>query len=200
MNKKTNLALIAAVVVVAIAALFAGYAWGHNKSDETTASSSTVSSLADKASATGHNASDAMFALMMEPHHEQAIEMAALAPNRASSPTVKDLAAKIEAAQTPEIDKMSGWLDDWGTSGDMSSMSHGMDGMMSAGDMKSLANSSGAAFDKLFLQMMIQHHSGAIKMAKGELRGGKNAEALALASSIQVTQQAEIHQMRDLLK
>lgn len=197
-NKKTNLIAVVAVVVVAVLGLFAGYAWGDNKSDNGTSSSApALSSVADRASATGHNAADGRFAMMMTEHHTQAIEMAKLAPSRASSQQVKDLAAKIEAAQGPEIDKMAGWMDDWGTSGDMSNMH--MDGQMSASDMKSLQSSSGGAFDKMLLQMMIQHHEGATKMAASELKAGKNGDAMALAASIMVSQQGEISQMKSLL-
>jgi uncharacterized protein (DUF305 family) len=200
-NMKTNLIALVAVVVVAVLGLFAGYAWGNNKSDSGTSSAASapaLSSVADRASATGHNAADGMFAMMMTEHHTQAIEMAKLAPTRASSQQVKDLAAKIEAAQGPEIDKMAGWMDDWGTSGDMSNMH--MDGKMSASDMTSLQKSSGTAFDKMFLQMMIQHHEGATKMAASELKGGKNGDAMALAASIMVSQQGEISLMKELLK
>jgi uncharacterized protein (DUF305 family) len=61
-----------------------------------------------------HNQADVMFARMMIPHHEQAIEMAKLAPTRANSTDVKALAAQIQAAQQPEINEMKGWLSAWG--------------------------------------------------------------------------------------
>ena len=203
MNKNTSLIAMGAtsVAVVAVVAVFAGYTWGNTSAahTSTTASSVTLSSVADKASATSHNAEDGMFAAMMVEHHTQAIEMAKLAPTRARSPKVKELAAKIEVAQGPEIDKMSGWGDDWGTAVDTSKMHNRMDGMMSDGDMESLENSAGAAFDTMFLQMMIQHHTGAIKMANTELKAGKYGDALALATSIAVSQQGEITQMKALL-
>src|SRR5688500_14913135 len=67
-------------------------------------------------SATAGNDSDVMFAQMMIPHHQQAVEMAELAATRASDPEVKELAAKIKAAQAPEIATMTGWLTAWGKS------------------------------------------------------------------------------------
>lgn len=211
-NSHKGLMLIAAVVLL-VGGLVGGYFIGKSASDDSasnSAATSSVSSLAAKASASEHNDADVMFAQMMVPHHTQATEMAKLAETRASSPEVKALAAKIAAAQQPEIDKMNTWLDDWGTGtssdSSMAGMDHGsmndsgsMTGMMSEDDMTSLAAMSGAEFDKTFLTMMIEHHTGAISMAEDEMKNGKNADALALATSIQVTQQAEVNEMKALL-
>jgi len=115
-----------------------------------------------------HNDADVSFAQMMIEHHRGAIEMADLAPSRAASDKVKQLAAKIKAAQAPEIEQMSGWLTAWGTGpaasspamGGMSGMDHGsstssgMPGMMSGEQMTQLTAATGAAFDKMFLQLM----------------------------------------------
>ncbi|MBP2706140.1 DUF305 domain-containing protein [Microbispora sp. RL4-1S] len=144
-----------------------------------------------------------MFAEMMIPHHRQAVEMAKPAEDRAGSSQVRELAAKIEAAQTPEIQTMSGWLTGWGLKapgeGAMP-MDHGMPGMMSASDMKKLERLSGAAFDKAFLTMMIRHHEGAIAMAKEEQANGAYEPARRMAASIVSSQSAEIRTMKELLK
>lgn len=202
--------MLGTAVVLLVAGLIGGYFIGTSASDDSTSSagSITVSSLASKASATEHNDADVSFTQDMVPHHTQATEMAKLAETRASSPQVKALAAKIAAAQQPEIDKMNTWLAEWGANtgseSSMAGMDHGssssMTGMMSEDDMTALAGLSGADFDKSFLTMMTEHHTGAISMAEDELRDGKSAGALALASSIQVSQQAEVNEMKALLK
>ncbi|GAA0371319.1 DUF305 domain-containing protein [Actinoallomurus spadix] len=151
------------------------------------------------ATTAGHNAQDVMFAQMMIPHHQQAITMAKQAATKASSPEVKRLAARIQNAQQPEIDKMTGWLKTWGASMPSPGGMHMGEGMMSDQDMKKLDSLSGKAFDKAFLQMMIQHHQGAITMAKTEQAQGSNADAKALAGSIITSQSAEITTMRNLL-
>ena len=136
--------------------------------------------------------------------------MADLAAQRASNAQVKSLAAAIKAAQDPEIQTMSGWLAQWGqpvpsdTDGhDMSDMSHGdgatMEGMMTDEEMQQLASASGAAFDRLWLELMIKHHEGAVAMATTATTTGKSAEAKALAQEIIAAQQAEIAQMKQLL-
>jgi uncharacterized protein (DUF305 family) len=146
-----------------------------------------------------------MFAQQMIPHHRQAIDMAKLAATRAKSPEVKKLATQIEGAQDPEITTMTGWLKEWGAAmpeESMPGMDHGKDmpGMMTDADMTSMTKASGAAFDRMFLTMMIKHHEGAITMAKDEQAKGSSAPAKTLAGTIITAQTAEIATMRELLK
>ncbi|MEU0313908.1 DUF305 domain-containing protein [Nocardioides sp. NPDC006273] len=157
----------------------------------------------------GHNDADVMFAQQMIPHHQQAIEMAELAETRAESQEVKDLAADIEAAQGPEIETMTGWLESWGEDvpdEGMSGMDHGdmsledMTGMMSEEDMTALGNASAAEFDQMFLTMMIEHHEGAIEMAQAEQADGEFPDATAMAEDIETAQAEEIQTMRALLE
>lgn len=161
-------------------------------------------STSTNASGGDHNGADVMFAQQMIPHHEQAIEMAKLAPLRADSAEVKALATQIEAAQDPEINQMRGWLTAWKEpmSMDMGSgIGHGSgSGMMSGGDMTKLQGLTGKAFDREFLTMMVAHHQGAIEMAHNQQAQGKYPPAKALAASIIRTQSAEITTMHDLLK
>lgn len=156
--------------------------------------------------ATTFSDADVAFARDMVPHHRQAIGMAQLAEGRAEDPRVLDLAARIEAAQGPEIDVLTGWLAEWGADGgmghrdgDMGHMGGGSGGMMSPGDMQALMAASGAEFDRLFLEQMIEHHAGAVDMARTEIAEGRNAEAIALAETIRDTQTAEIQEMEQLL-
>ncbi|QKG23230.1 DUF305 domain-containing protein [Actinomadura verrucosospora] len=186
-----------AIALVAVPALAFALAACGDSGDKKTDSTPSASVAAAQ---TPHNEQDVMFAQMMIPHHRQAVEMAGLAPSRASSAQVKALAADIEKAQAPEIAKMTGWLDDWGAPTAMSGMHHDMPGIMSEKDMTSLKDLKGTAFDKAFLQMMIKHHQGAVTMARTEDRSGRNPDAKALATSIVRTQSAEIAKMRGLLK
>lgn len=146
------------------------------------------------------NDADVTLVQGMIPDHQQAIEMAKLAPTRAKSAKVKDLAGRIEAAQQPELGKMQGRLEDWGKS--MASnmvMPAGM-GTMSAADMKSIESLTGAEFDTMFLTMMVKHHQGAVAMAHTEIADGKSSDATTLARTIIKAQQSQITEMRALLK
>jgi uncharacterized protein (DUF305 family) len=157
----------------------------------------------------GYNDADVTFAQEMIPHHQQAIEMAGLAESRAESEEVKELAADIEAAQGPEIETLTGWLESWGEDvpdEGMSGMDHGdmssgdMTGMMTDDEMADLEATSGAEFDQMFLTMMIEHHEGAIEMAQTEQSEGEFPAAVDMAKEIETTQAEEIQTMQDLLK
>ena len=160
-----------------------------------------TSSSGPSAAASAFNDQDVMFAQMMIPHHEQAVEMADQILGKSSiDPGVVDLAERIKAAQGPEIELMKTWLRNWGASmPGMSSMDHGSEGMMSESDMAALDAATGAEAGRLFLEGMITHHQGAIDMAKFELKAGENPDALALAQSIVAGQSAEIAEMEKLL-
>lgn len=169
------------------------------------ASSSETTQASDAGS--DHNAADVAFVTAMIPHHAQAVEMADLALSRTTSPAVHDLAQQIQDAQGPEIDTMSGWLSDWeqpipATTDGMDGMgagSHTMLGMMSSKDMQDLAAASGKEFDRRWLTMMVQHHEGAIEMARTELSDGRSSAAKDLATAIVTAQQKEIGVMTGLL-
>lgn len=177
-----------------------GSSGGHAGRPTAGPTTSTTSSTAGP-----HNAADIAFATNMIPHHAQAVYMARLAQQHAATGSLRDLAAKVKAAQAPEIEQMSGWLAGWGKpvpsptyrAGSMGGMS--MPGMMSDDDMATLADASGTGFDRTWLQMMITHHRGAIGMAKTELAQGQNPTAKALARSIISAQTAEIATMKGQL-
>ena len=162
-------------------------------------SNTNATVVENSASATGFNDADVMFAQMMIPHHEQAIEMSdmALDPTTQASKEIIDLATQIKAAQDPEIKQMKDLLTAW-SQPLTAEMDHGskMDGMLSMDDMEKLGALKGPDFDYLWAQSMIAHHEGAIDMAEVVLADGSNAEALALANAIVSAQATEI----DLLK
>jgi uncharacterized protein (DUF305 family) len=150
-----------------------------------------------ESAAAGFSSDDIMFAQMMIPHHEQAIEMSTLAETRAENPEVRALAAKIKAAQAPEIEIMKGWLTKAGAS---THMGHtmGMDGMLSEAEMQALRNATGKEFDRLFLEGMIAHHEGAVEMTS-MVTGSKNEDAHSLGHAIDDLQTDEIAFMKELL-
>jgi uncharacterized protein (DUF305 family) len=217
MQRKTLVAM--ALAVPTLGAVLAGCGGsGHDMGP--TASSAASAPAGQQA---GHNQADVAFAQGMIPHHAQAIDMAKLVPGRTTNPKVVDLAGRIQRAQDPEIQLMSGWLTSWraaptsaprmpGMSGEhaMPGMAtdhampgmggdHAMPGMMTDADMAALRAANGDEFDRMWLRMMIAHHQGAIDMARTELAQGASADAKALAQRIIDGQQAEITEMRGLL-
>jgi uncharacterized protein (DUF305 family) len=170
----------------------------------TTTGTGPATAPAGDSAATAHNQADVTFASSMVPHHEQAVEMADVALTRASSAEVKELATSIKAAQGPEITTMTGWLTAWGgapmASGDHDMGGMGMDGMMSAQQVSGLKDASGAAFDRMWLQLMVKHHEGAVAMAKTQLSQGQSRDAKALAQAVIDGQAKEIATMTALLR
>ncbi|GAA4657677.1 DUF305 domain-containing protein [Arthrobacter cryoconiti] len=146
-----------------------------------------------------HNAADAMFAQSMLPHHSQAVEMSdIMLAKPGMDAKIVSLAKDIKAAQGPEITTMTNFLNSWGESTTMTG-NHSMAGMLAGTDLDKLKASQGTEAAKMFLTQMTAHHEGALEMAKIEVSGGKNAEAVTLAKSIVSSQEAEIKAMTELL-
>ena len=191
-------ALLSAAVVAAIA--FAGCSaedsmsgMGHGSSSQAASSSATPVGE--------FNEADVMFAQMMVPHHEQAVDMIDMVLSKSNiNPDVEALAKQIKAAQQPEIDMMNAWLETWGRI-KMPEGSHhsSSDGMMTEEQMQQLDEANSADGQRLFLEGMIRHHHGAIKMAQVEIASGKNPDPIALAKNISESQQAEVGTMTELL-
>ena len=192
---RRTLSSLAALAVLAVL----GACGSDSSAPTTTAASETSLSTGNKA--------DVAFMMGMIPHHQQAIEMAelALADSANAGAAVKDLAARIKAAQGPEIEQMTAALTAWGYGADlahlehMGDMSHG-EGMMTDAEMTALKAATGDAFDAMWLDMMIRHHSGAISQAMVEQTDGSDAAAKSLADSVIAAQQAEIAEMQALLE
>ncbi len=161
-------------------------------------------------------------------HHAQALAMVDLTVERSLDPEVQALAEAIRAAQGPEIETMTDWLTEWGEPVPATVRDHvnaeddhggdhgddgeagddgehgddtGMDmpGMMSDEQMDELAAATDADFQDLFLEMMVEHHEGAIEMARTEQDDGRYPPAVALAEQIETAQAAEIETMEGLL-
>ncbi len=209
-NRRFAIAFAGTLTAIALAACGSTSTPAGTANQQSPASAGTTtatpSTPSPDAASDQHNAADVAFATGMVPHHQQAVTMSEMAQKQATNPKVKSLAAEIQAAQGPEIETMTGWLTAWGqpapTSGghDMSQMNGtGMGGMMTDEQMQQLSSSSGSAFDRMWLQMMIAHHEGAVEMSGTELNDGQNADAKKLAQQIIDAQKKEITVMKQLL-
>jgi uncharacterized protein (DUF305 family) len=172
----------------------------HDMSDMSTGSTNTDVT----GSESGFNDADVMFAQMMIPHHEQALELAdmALDPTLMASEQVKALASQIKAAQDPEIDLMTQWLSEWDQPLMDMSEDHSMtmEGMLSVDELSALGQMNGEEFDQAWIQAMIAHHKGAIEMADTVKAEGMSAPVQELANAIIQAQKSEIDTLELLLK
>lgn len=186
-----KLILVSAAAAVALS--LSGCAGGMSGMDMSASDAPGDEAAAD------FNSADVMFAQMMIPHHEQAVEMSELLLAKDGiDDRVRDLAAQIKDAQQPEIDQMRKMLSEWGE--DDSAMG-GMDdgGLLSDEEMTALEDATGDDAARLFLEGMTVHHEGAIEMAEAEIADGENAEAKELAETIIAAQTDEIAVMQELL-
>ena len=165
------------------------------------------------------NQADVDFATRMIPHHAQAVQMVVMAQGRELDPEVASLMEDIRDAQVPEIETMSDWLVTWGEPVPETSLDHAnaghdgdghggdemdmsemddMPGMMDDEQMDGLDRTQGSAFQEMWIEMMTEHHEGAIEMAEAEVEDGHNPEAIAMAEQIIESQTAEIETMQGL--
>jgi uncharacterized protein (DUF305 family) len=171
-------------------------------------------------STTEHNDADVAFASDMITHHAQALSMVDLTLDRPLDPEVQALAEDIRDAQGPEIETMADWLTKWGekvpetmrdhanAGHDMDDMSDNMDdmghadmpGMMTADDVDELENADDDEFQDMWLEMMIEHHEGAVEMSATEQEDGRFKDAVDLAGQIIDSQGQEIALMKELLE
>jgi uncharacterized protein (DUF305 family) len=144
-----------------------------------------------------YSSQDIMFAQMMIPHHQQAVDMGTLAETRANDPEVKALAAEIKAEQAPEIQLMKNWLNSADAGMEMGH-EMAMGGMLSKDDMADLARLSGAAFDRKYVTGMIGHHEGAIAMVK-MISNSENSDVKAFGERVVASQTKQIETLRAIL-
>jgi uncharacterized protein (DUF305 family) len=152
-----------------------------------------------------YTVADVHFMQGMIAHHAQAIEMSKLAEQHSRDARLIRFAQKIDQSQATEIQQMEGWLADRKQWIPDSAAYHGitMTGMLTPDDMKKLSEARGTAFDQLFLELMIQHHEGALAMVKDLFAtpgGGQEINVNVFANEVDMVQTIEIGLMRQMLE
>ncbi|HYD03892.1 MAG TPA: DUF305 domain-containing protein [Alphaproteobacteria bacterium] len=135
--------------------------------------------------------SEETFITDMIPHHQEAVDASKIILSTENE-ELKELANNIIAAQEQEIEMMNNWLDEWYPQSSYKAMYHPM--------MPDLSSLSGEERDKAYLEGMIAHHQMAVQMAQDVLKLNPRPEVKELAENIITTQNAEIDQMRQMLK
>ncbi len=147
-------------------------------------------------------AADVRFAEGMIPHHRQALEMTGLVPNRTTSSAIRAVADQIALAQQPEIRIMSDWLTALGRpvpGGHGHTGEEDGYGMATEAQLRALRAARDTAFDRMFLELMIRHHEGAVRMAGEQLAGGRDQRMRLMARDVYAGQSIEITRMRTTL-
>jgi uncharacterized protein (DUF305 family) len=157
-----------------------------------------------------HGDLDTAFMQGMIHHHAQALRMTELVPERSASDDVQTLARRIDVSQEGEIELMSDWLKQRGEAAPELHRAHGhahgggqvlMPGMLTNAELQELERADGADFDRLFLELMIRHHEGALTMVEQLYAGDGGVESAvdAFARHVDADQRIEIGRMRELL-
>ena len=217
MKRSTTLTTLALASALALAGCgTSGAQEGAGTDAETAAPAASASAATSTGAASGepiaaeHNDADVMFAQMMLPHHEQAVEMSEMLLAKDDVPAeVAEFAQRVIDAQGPEIERMNDMLTAWeaeplADAEDMDGMDHGsgagMSGMMSEEDMSALEDAQGAEAAQLYLEQMTVHHEGAVEMAQEQIEQGQNPQAVELARQVVADQEAEIAEMEQMLQ
>jgi uncharacterized protein (DUF305 family) len=160
------------------------------------------------------NKGDVAFMSGMIPHHAQAVLIAGWAPSHGARPDVQRLCERIVVAQRDEIALMQNWLREKGqevpaadakmAKMDMGGMTHEMlmPGMLTDEQLKELDAARGSDFDRLFLQAMIRHHTGAISMVEDleKVDGARQDEVVfRFSQDVYADQTTEIERMEKML-
>jgi len=154
-----------------------------------------------------YTSADVQFMQGMISHHAQALEMTALLRKQSESEDMGKLGLRIELSQADEIHMMQGWLRARGQDAPdvHAHHAHGatlMPGMLTPEEMARLAEATGTAFDRLFLELMIKHHDGALIMVEDLLSqpgAGQDSDIFAFISDITADQSMEIARMGAML-
>ncbi|WP_035924151.1 DUF305 domain-containing protein [Kocuria rosea] len=217
MKRSTTLTTLALASALALAGCgTSGAQEGAGTDAETAAPAASAPAATSTGAASGepiaaeHNDADVMFAQMMLPHHEQAVEMSEMLLAKDDVPAeVAEFAQGVIDAQGPEIERMNDMLTAWeaeplADAEDMDGMDHGsgagMSGMMSEEDMSALEDAQGTGAAQLYLEQMTVHHEGAVEMAQEQIEQGQNPQAVELARQVVADQEAEIAEMEQMLQ
>lgn len=166
-----------------LALLLAGLVLSACGSDHSTSATSSKAASVDRA-----------FATDMIDHHQMAIDMAKIAQDRATRPQVKALAASIIGAQQQEIDQMKAADTQLAAKG-VKPGDLGLSDSMMGMNMDDSMLMSAKPFERMFIDMMIPHHQGAIRMARVQLAKGQDPQLRKLAQAVIAAQSKEIDEM-----
>jgi uncharacterized protein (DUF305 family) len=169
---------------------------------------STVGASPSASSTPAHVKADVEFMQGMIGHHAQALDMVRLLETRTQNEGMKLLGLRIKVSQQDEIKAMQDWLRARGEAVPDEHAHHAHDyklmpGMLSPDEMAKLAAATGTDFDRLFLQLMIKHHDGALFMVEELFKkdgAGQEPMIHAFASDVLADQQMEIVRMAGMLR
>jgi uncharacterized protein (DUF305 family) len=201
----------APLAALAAAVLLAGCS-GTGEAPEPTRLTAPPAPVPTETTTPAFAAADAEFVRLMVRHHQQALGMAALVPERTGTPEVVVLAREITADRAPQLRELEERLEEWGlpapvpattSSGpagdDAVLLPDAVDGGLSATQVQAIREAEGAQFDRLWVEGMVEHHEGGIALAEAVLSAGAHRPTLTFAERLVVVNRAEVSLMEAML-
>jgi uncharacterized protein (DUF305 family) len=170
-----------------------------------------LGSASAAAATPGPASAEAGFARDMQVHHLQGVDMAMIVRDRSDDPDMRRMAYDMATTQGHQAGQLYGWLAAWGLrqlgSQPMTWMGHSghgmgaqMPGMATPQQLAELSAASGAEAERVFLELMITHHRGALEMSEAVLERSTHPVVLAFARGVLISQQSEIDLMMTMLE
>ncbi|HEX6568427.1 MAG TPA: DUF305 domain-containing protein [Acidimicrobiales bacterium] len=155
----------------------------------------------------GEDSVDVGFLQDMITHHDQALGVATLTVANGEDPTVRSLAREVITFQSYEIGTMTQMLRGWGQSRedrsdeamawmDMPVPVEAMPGLLTDEQLDQIGAARGTDLDRLFLDLMAEHHRGGLHMAHEAAALAHDDDVADLAARIERNQAGEIDEYR----
>ena len=168
-----------------------------------------------RSSAPADWSADAGFARDMQTHHGQAVEMAFLVRDRTRDEELRTVAYDIITSQQQQAGQMYGWLVQWGLDqtgsrppmawvGGEHAAAHAlpdgsMPGMATPAQLAELKAATGVEAERIFMRLMIAHHTGGVAMAQAARDDARTPEVRTLAGAIAAAQTSEVQLLQQML-
>lgn len=199
----------AAGAALMVACMFGAATASATAAEQPRAASSGATHTSAAAAQTTLSSADVEFVRMMIPHHFQALVMSEMAPSRSQDQELLALANRIDVAQTIEIATMQGWQARNGLEVTDAEESYQdvllqpdlleQMGMATPAELDDMSAAEGTAFDIQFLELMIEHHEGAVRMTIDVIANGSDFVIQQMATDMLTTQTTQIIQMEAML-
>lgn len=147
----------------------------------------------------------------MTDHHDQAVVLSLLANAGATDPIVRDFAMENVIFQRYQIGQMTELLANDGLGRgdedrlvmewmDMPTPLADMPGLASDAELEALGAATGDEANRLFLELMREHHQGGLHMAQYAADNGKSPRVRALAAQMARNQAIEVEEYTHLME
>ena len=154
----------------------------------------TLVSCGGSESGTALTGVDRLFVAEMVPHHHLGMDLIDQATRRVDDTRVRRLVFEMSAYHQSELNQLHSWAEEWNVV-----PAEDFPGRINTDRLAELAELSGTAYDRRWLEVMIEHHEGAIEIARRQMTSGSDDRSIEMAESVREVQTKDIEEMSSLL-